>query len=286
MATRARTFLKLTVLGASGVVCAPVGGQAVANGPTALPAEPTVLEQAGSPADAAPERALAEDNAGDERAARASTKQQTPILGAHSRALEASPIGAATDRPSTGWGVMRTLGGLGIVIALVLALRWAIKWLAGRAPSLGAQLTAAGRSPSGVLEVLGRYPVARGQKLVLLRLDRRVLLLNQTSEGFATLAELTDPEDVASILSKVRDEEGESLASRFNATLRSMERDPSIGPEAEVIEVDETELHPRSPRLAMQRDEHAASMIEPKPAPPTGSASLADRLRAMRERWA
>ncbi len=65
--------------------------------------------------------------------------------------------------------------------------------------------------------------------LVLMKLDRRVLLLSQTSAGFATLSEITDADDVASILSKSRDEEGESLTARFGAMLRRLERDPEMG---------------------------------------------------------
>jgi len=92
---------------------------------------------------------------------------------------------------------------------------------------LRGQLGAGGRSPSGLLQVLGRYPVARGQTLVLLKLDRRVLLLCQTQSAFSPLAEVTEPDEVASILRQSRDAEEESLSSRFNALLGLVERDPA-----------------------------------------------------------
>jgi hypothetical protein len=72
---------------------------------------------------------------------------------------------------------------------------------------------------------------------VLLKLDRRVLLLSQTSggrlggTGFATLAEITDPEEVASILVKARDDEGDSMAERFRSMLSRYDRDLSAEPE-------------------------------------------------------
>ena len=124
----------------------------------------------------------------------------------------------------TGW--LRVVVALGAVVTLILALRWGVQRAARRTSGLAAQLGAGGRAPSGVLEVLGRFPVARGQTLVLLRMDRRVLLLAQTPAGMSTLAEVADPEDVASLITKTRDEEGASAAAAFNAILRGLERDP------------------------------------------------------------
>jgi hypothetical protein len=92
-----------------------------------------------------------------------------------------------------------------------------------------------------VLEVLGRYPVGRGTTLVLLKLDRRVLLMSQSAggrlgagAGFTTLCEVTDPEEVASILVKTRDEEGSSMAERFRTLLKRSDAEISRA-EAEVI---------------------------------------------------
>ncbi len=97
----------------------------------------------------------------------------------------------------------RTVGAVGGVLILILLVRM----LLGRAARLGAggirgQLCAGGRAPSGIVQILGRYPVSRGQMLVLMKLDRRVLLLSQTSAGFATPIQITDSDDLASIPSK------------------------------------------------------------------------------------
>jgi hypothetical protein len=106
------------------------------------------------------------------------------------------------------------------------------------APRLGlaASLGATGRSPAGLLEILGRYPVGSGSTLVLLKLDRRVLLLSQQrsgrvglrsgAAGFTPLCEVTDPDEVASILAKARDAEGESISARFRTLLTSFEAAP------------------------------------------------------------
>jgi hypothetical protein len=79
--------------------------------------------------------------------------------------------------------------------------------------------------------VLGRYPVGRGVTLVLLKLDSRILLLSQSAGGrfgagstFSTLAEINDPEQVASILVRSRDADGDSLAEKFKSLLARFDR--------------------------------------------------------------
>lgn len=182
------------------------------------------------------------------------------------RAGEVEPVKAPNS-------ALRTIGGLAVVLGLIFVMRWAIVRGARRRGGLMGQLGAGGRAPSGLLEVLGRYPVGRGQTLSLLRVDRRVLLLSQTSSGFTTLAEITGESDVASILMKAADEEGVSMTHRFQKLLKGMERDPSLVEEVETIEVG----LPRS-RFArpIQRDF--------APAERTGSiASVRRRLSALRE---
>ncbi len=151
--------------------------------------------------------------------------------------LESRPLGVPTvsrGDPAANTGVggdsgwVRTGLALGGVIGLVLLTRVALVRLSKRSGSLALSLGGGGRAPSGVLEVLGRFPVARGQTLVLLRMDRRILLLSQSAAGCSTLAEVTDADEVASLLLKTRDEEGATNATRFNELLHQMENDPSI----------------------------------------------------------
>ncbi|MGP1271905.1 MAG: flagellar biosynthetic protein FliO [Phycisphaerales bacterium] len=126
---------------------------------------------------------------------------------------EAAPLGASPGEVgSTGLG--ETLAALALVIGLVVVCAAAYRWLASRSGSLGGGLAAA-RSPAGLLDVLGRYPIGRGQALLLLRLDRRVLLVSQTAgarvgsaPGLRTLAEIADPDEVAAIVAKASPAEG------------------------------------------------------------------------------
>jgi len=127
---------------------------------------------------------------------------------------------------------MTTVGALILVVALILAAASVFKKLARHGGSLAGGFGPGGRSPAGLLAVLGRYPIAGGQTLVLLKVDRRVLLLSQTRSGrfgstvnLSTLCEITEAEDVASILSKASDEEGRSLARTFERVLRASEND-------------------------------------------------------------
>lgn len=123
----------------------------------------------------------------------------------------------------------------GAALAAVLALVWGGAKVARRLSLRGgggllAALGPAGRAPSGVLEVLGRFPAGRGTTLVLLKLDRRVLLLCQThgrgNAGMSTLCEVTDPDEVAGILLRTRDEAGETIATRFREHLEREGAEP------------------------------------------------------------
>lgn len=152
-------------------------------------------------------------------------------LGAPGRALPKGPAGAAKPQVSGSAWILQTSISLGAVIALALAAGWVLRSLARKNGGLRASLGAGGRAPAGVLEILGRYPVGRGATLVLLKLDRRVLLLAQSAtgrlggSGFSMLSEITDPEEVASILVKTRDDDGDSMAERFRSMLGRHDRD-------------------------------------------------------------
>lgn len=137
----------------------------------------------------------------------------------------------AASRAGAASQAMTTVGALILVVALILAAASVFRKLARQHGSLAGGFGAGGRSPAGLLSVLGRYPIAGGQTLVLLKVDRRVLLLSQTRSGrfgssvnLSTLCEITEAEDVASILTKANDEDGRSLAKTFERVLRDSEK--------------------------------------------------------------
>lgn len=158
---------------------------------------------------------------------------------------ESMPLGMATkgvtavadsppSQPSSSGHMIQTVLTLAVVIGVIVLVGVGVKKLARAKGGLLAELGAGGRAPAGVLEVLGRYPVSRGSMLVLLKLDRRILLLCQTQgrrgsgPGMSTLCEITDPEEVAAILLKTREEEGDSLAKRFQTMLKQEDSWPAV----------------------------------------------------------
>ncbi len=197
--------------------------------------------------------------------------------------------GGSSGASETGLGsIARTVGATGAVIALILLLRFAFVKLSGTTGGLRAQLGAAGKAPSGVLFVLGRYPISRGMSLVLLQLDQRVLLLSQTGDGFQTLAELTDPDEVASIVRKVRDESGESLTARFSGMLKKFESDPQTIEDLEPASIAQpVRLRYDDPAGEPRGFESAARSEFPEPktfrTATTGEDELRSRINRLRE---
>lgn len=163
-------------------------------------------------------------------------------LGLSERGSEAAADGepARKDARAAGGkprgGVAQIVGALGLVVALILLVFKGIRHGARAKGGLAGAVGAGGRSPAGVLFVLGRYPIARGQTLVLLKLDRRVLLVAQTAGGrgaakLNTLTEITDPDEVASLTTKCADRG--VRPDPFSAELERYEKDHEIDAEAD-----------------------------------------------------
>lgn len=141
-----------------------------------------------------------------------------------------TPTSARGGAADSGW-MGKTTVSLASVLGLAVAGAAALRVISRRNGGLRSSLGAGGKSPAGIMEVLGRYPVGRGATLVLLKLDRRILLLSQTALGklglgssFTPLCEITDPDEVASILVKTRDADGESMSERFRSMLGAFDR--------------------------------------------------------------
>ena len=170
-----------------------------------------------------------------------------PAPGVSGAPALAPPGAAATlwDNPA-----IRTGGSLLLVLVLIVGLAAITRKVAGKSGTLAAALGPGGRQPAGLLEVLGRYPLSRGQTLILLKVDQRILLLAQTTSrlragaggggALATLCEITDAEEVASILVKAGDHEGTGATAKFSALLHAFDRSHASA------EPDHTELNLRS----------------------------------------
>lgn len=259
----------LALGGATPVVASPLYGPVANFGPA-----PVVVDAPAPISRPVPDRAV--------DAPAPTSNEARPLLGgkaARPAIVEgaAKPSESNANAPAS-WP--RVLGALAVVVALIFALRGLLGRVAARG-GLRAQLGAGGRAPSGVLEVLGRYPVSRGQTLVLLRLDQRVMLLGQSSSGFRTLADFSDPSEVASLLMRTRDEDSESLSGRFRHMLSKFERDPAM---TEGVEhVDLTRRSPLIRRAAAAVNAHgAASGVQRVPTSRDSYEAIRRRLDSMK----
>lgn len=149
---------------------------------------------------------------------------------AASATTDALPLSPASRAPAPGSGghvsprteLGPTLVTTASVVGLILVLGLLVRLC--RRGGLRQGLNTS-RAPSGILEVLGRYPLASGPTLLLLRVDRRVLLLSQARASrlsgatLTALAEFDGVDDVASILAQARDAQDESISARFSSLL-------------------------------------------------------------------
>ncbi|HCT45489.1 MAG: hypothetical protein CMJ35_12805 [Phycisphaerae bacterium] len=149
--------------------------------------------------------------------------QPERLIGASEAQQESSGFGSIDK----GW--VQTAAALSGVLLLIMGLSQLFKRLARSQGGLVGQIGAGGSAPTGILEVIGRYPLGTGMTLVVLKFDRRVLLVANSGATrgkhargatMQTLCELSDPEDVASILLKARSASGESIAQSFERALQ------------------------------------------------------------------
>jgi len=162
---------------------------------------------------------------------------------------ESLPLGAPAARGAADGDIvgapsnLTMIASLLAVIGLIVLLGALYKWLSAKAGGLAGQVGAGGKSPAGILSVLGRYPLGRGQTLVLLQVDRRVLLLCQAASGrmgrtitTTTLSEISHPDEVASIITKAT-----GASSEFGDILTGYEAEGAqaseFGSDVEVVDL-------------------------------------------------
>lgn len=201
----------------------------------------------------------------------------TPTTADADKAAEPKSTAAKSDASSM--GITRTILATAGVVSLILLLAGVFRKLASKNGSLASAIGAGGKAPSGVLSVLGRYPIARGTVLVLLRVDRRILLVSQTkltglsrfgsATTMQTLCEITDPAEVASILTKTGDLIGPNatMSARFESEL---EEASTMTHETPIVRGEpipaRTTTAPVTAALAAIR-KAAAAQSRPQPAP-------------------
>ncbi|MEM6332705.1 MAG: flagellar biosynthetic protein FliO [Planctomycetota bacterium] len=154
-------------------------------------------------------------------------------------ATGARPLGAPSstegstslDRMSSvdggGNGVLSTLSALGVVIGLVFVARWVLVRMKG-AGSPGRVVA----GTSSAVEVLTRVPIGNRQRVLLLRVGGRVVVVGDSGGGLTTLAEVRDEEEVADLLSAVSGESSRGAGSGFRDVFRGLAGGDEAGVEA------------------------------------------------------
>ncbi len=169
-----------------------------------LLAAPRSTQASKVPATAAGDEPVAASAAGAS-AAGASTAAagSAPVKG--SSPANASTSSSAVGSFASSWFdkglVLSTLLPVALLAVVAVALRGVLARGAGRASR-----------PSGVLEILARYPVGRGQSVALLRVGRRVVVVHQADRSMTTLCETSDPDEVADLVARSRDAGRDSFA--------------------------------------------------------------------------
>ena len=121
--------------------------------------------------------------------------------------------GASTEGKGVLFGeVLQTAAALGATLLAIVLARSVARRFGGAA--------AGARGPSGVVGVLARYPLARGQQVVLLEVGRRILVTHQTAQSVTTLSEFSDPDDVADLRARCEAGRRGTHAFSFDALLR------------------------------------------------------------------
>jgi flagellar biogenesis protein FliO len=96
---------------------------------------------------------------------------------------------------NSGYDPLRVTLALGGVIGLIFALRWGAKWFyPGVAPLKG----------TASVRVLSRTVIGPRQQVVLIKVGRRILAVGDSGARLSPLCEITDPDEVASLLGAAR----------------------------------------------------------------------------------
>lgn len=137
-----------------------------------------------------------------------------------------SPVGGSSNTPVTSAPSLeapRVLLALALVVGLIFALRWAARRFF---------VTPGAASGSSAVEVLSRSAFSPRQQVVLIRVGRRVLVVSDNGQQLSSLAQISEPDEVAALLGQVRERAGTSpskafgnLFQRFSATPDEAEED-------------------------------------------------------------
>lgn len=121
----------------------------------------------------------------------------------------ASIANSRTPAMGSGW-VFNTMTALGIVIALILAVRLLIAKAYGQG---------AATSSGAIINVLSRMTIAPRSHVLLLKVGDRVLVVSESASGMRTLCEITDEVEVARLVGATSAGKASSVSQGFSQLL-------------------------------------------------------------------
>jgi len=299
VARRIRTSLLAGVALSSLAVASPVDFGPPA--PTPIPSLAQSQQRDDGQAEQLGEPLHAPDPASQPGAGAGLTTGERALISRVNEAEAQAPLGGgepAIRKDWSGWAWDTWLALAGVVGVIVL-LSMVMKRSARAAGLVGA-LGPGGPAPSGLLAVLGRYPVGPRQQLVLLRAHDRVLLidhevgrLGRGGGAMRMLYAFEEPEAVADLLARTKDESTDRVAGRFRelvgrfaAPQSEVSQEPAGSHRRRVIHDsgDIVELLDDSDADYDQSDFDAYVEQEQAPVSLDSTAALSARLDAMRAR--
>jgi flagellar biogenesis protein FliO len=143
------------------------------------------------------------------------TYDKEPIQRTDTPVRSANPS-VTTDGDAVSLGLPRLLAAMALVVALIFLLRWVGRKFLGATPIAGG---------TRAVQVLSRTLVAPRQSIMLMRVGRRLLVVADNGSQLASLSEITDPDEVASLAGQLQSEKLDIAGKTFGALFGRMRKE-------------------------------------------------------------
>ena len=176
-------------------------------------------------------------------------------------------------KPAGGLDVQRVMLSLAIVLCLILGLRWG-----GRLLFPGAKAF----RPSHAVQVLSRNIISPKQQVLVLQVGRRLVVVGDSGQQMNTLCEISEPNEVASLIGQIRDSNRDPVSKTFSNLFGNASNAYDAPPSQATAESDDETLDAvdRDPREI--RDRVEIGLEDPRLSSTREELSgLADKIRLM-----
>ena len=179
------------------------------------PLKPTIVESVPLPSEVLPVAAAEETSAAG--GTPVINFPEVPEVSAVPSALNVPTLPARTGLTSEGETMSLANSALVRLAAATVGVLLLAVLVLSKLPKRVRQRAASG--PSGVVEIVARWPVAKGERLILVKFDRRMLLCHDAGQGWSRLCEVEDLTALARITEAI---EGKPDRDAFRQTLEAV----------------------------------------------------------------